>query len=127
MDNVLISSGSAAVLAAYLLQYLKNAAWFPWLGIEQAKEKANLIASVLVAGVAAFGIHFTYNPTDGQLVITGLTLVGIAHGLGHWAAQWVAQHVSYKAFVVPTELLAAGVNALKQLITLLQAQQAPKG
>lgn len=125
--NVLLSSGSTAVIAAYVLQALKKSKWFPWMGIEQAHQTANLLISLGVAGASAVGIHYTYNQATGQLIIEGLTLAGIAHGVAHWAGQFVAQHISYRTLVVPGELQGAIVDELKILQGIVaNANQGPK-
>jgi hypothetical protein len=48
----------------------------------------------LVAAGTALGVHTAFNPGQGTLVITGLTVGGILHGLWHWL-----QSVALQEFV----------------------------
>ena len=115
MDSLTLAAGSSALISSVFLQYLKKAKWFGLMGIEPAKEKINLLISILVAGAVSLGISYKFDSDTGILVISGLTMAGISHQIWHWLLQWTAQHVSYKAFVVPSELLAAIVNQLKDI------------
>lgn len=127
-SSLMLSTGSSALISALLLQYLKNAQWVPWLSIQKASQRANFCASLFMAFIVSLGIGVKFDGASGSLLITGLTAATLMHSLYHMGVQWVAQHVSYKAFVVPSELLAAIVNQLKVLETNVQAAQiAPKG
>lgn len=120
-SSLALSTGSTALISALALQAIKRSAWFPQLSIEHASQRANLIASLLMAFAVSLGIGFKFDGANGSLLITGLTAAGLSHAAYHMGVQWVAQHVSYKAFVVPSELLAAIVNQLKEM------QLPPKG
>jgi hypothetical protein len=66
--------------------------WFPRLAATAPMIKRS-VAWLIAAGVA-LGVHHTFNPATGVLVITGLTYGGIAHGLWHWV-----QSVALQEFV----------------------------
>lgn len=118
MDDVVISSGTTAVIVAYLLQALKNAKFSDgW--INQNTARMNFALSVLVAGLSAVGISYKFDldPEKGTFIfaLSG-SLAGFVHGLAHWAVQWAGQHVAYKSIVVPAETLSQMLAALRTLI-----------
>lgn len=106
MDDFYLTSGSAALVSAVLLQLAKNAKAFTFLSRDTGK--LNAILSVIVAGIAALGVSYSYNydATTGvfSLAFTG-TVSSVLHGIGHWIGQWSAQHGFYKGMVVPAEIL----------------------
>ena len=109
----LLSSGTLAILVAYVVQGLKKAPWFPWLTIQTGH--LNLLVSAALAMATSVGVHWTWHGgEDGTLMITGLTLANLQAFLGHAAAQFAAQHIAYKTAVVPTELLGAIVKAIQE-------------
>lgn len=86
--------GSALALVP-ALEWAKRSA-FPWLAWINTKT-APLI-SVLAAACLAAGIHGSFNPTNGTLVITGLTLAGIAQAGVEVGKQWLGQHWAFKFY-----------------------------
>lgn len=116
-ENFLLTSGSAAVISALFIQYLKKSKFLTFLSIEAQSERTNRYFSIIVAFIASVGVTYTFDPNKHQLIISGLDPTNILHSGGHVFIQWIAQHVAYKTVVVPTELQAAMVNTMKQLIT----------
>ncbi len=108
MDGLILTSGSTAVISAIVLQFLKNRNWVTFLGKEPQFQNANLIVSILIAGLTSIGITYGYNSTTGDA-----TIVLSTHQLWRAGLQWVAQHAAYKTAIVPTELLAGILNQLK--------------
>lgn len=102
LDNP-IATGGTAIVSALIIQALKNADWATWFN--RQTPRANLVLSMIVAYATSIGVHFAWDGEKGTLLITGLTLAGIAHNLWQATLQWVAQHTSYKAFIVPAETL----------------------
>ncbi len=86
--------GSA--IGVFLMQYLKNAKWFPWAQATEAK-LANRIVAIIVALFAATGIGHVWDPTAHTLLFTNLTVVGVATSLWHWFSQFVMQETVYQA------------------------------
>lgn len=84
-------------LIGYSLEFLKKTRFFPWLTMET--KRANRAVAWLIALCAAIGIHFQFDATAGQLVITGLTLTGITHGLWEYAKQLVLQQLIYDGVI----------------------------
>lgn len=82
-------------VTVFLLQLLKNSKWFPWLTTESAK--LNRWIAIVAAGLASIGVNSTFDHTTGTLVITGLTLISIWHGLCQWVVSFVGQQVIFKA------------------------------
>lgn len=123
MNNLLITSGGAAVVASLFIQYLKKSHWFTFLSTEAHSQTTNMVFSIVVAGITSLGISFSYNASKGQLIIDGLTFTSIFSAASHWFIQWAGQHVAYKTVVVPSELQAAMVNVLKQLNENLETKK----
>jgi hypothetical protein len=120
----LLTAGGIAVLSSVIIQWMKKSelAIFDFLGTEKNKQAVNLYFSIFVAFVTSIGIGYKYDGATGVLVISGLTLAGIQHGLWHWFTQWIGQHISYKAIIVPQELQAANIDVLNQLLDQLKGQ-----
>jgi len=51
----------------------------------------------LVAAGTAVGVHVAFNQSEGTMVITGLTVVGVAHGLWHWLQSVALQEFAHGA------------------------------
>lgn len=81
------TASAVIVLIGHTLErwFPKLAALAPWL---------KRTAYWAIALGAALGIHESFNPGTGTLVITGLTLAGVAHGIWHWV-----QSVALQEFV----------------------------
>lgn len=80
-----------ALLVVPFLDWAKKSPLFGWVNDQTAP-----IISAAIAFFGAIGIHFAFDPTQGQLLITGLTFAGIVHGLIEWGKQWAANHWLYK-------------------------------
>jgi hypothetical protein len=110
MSSFLFTSGGVALLSALIIQHLKNADWFPFLGTRPEFAKANLTVSMVVAFLTSAGVSYHFDSSAGMLDLH-LSL----HQLWHFGVQWLEQHFAYKTTIVPTELLAAAVKQLKIL------------
>lgn len=109
LDNP-TATGSLALVATLLIQYLKNTTWASWFTRET--ERANLALSILVAGVATLGIHYAYDAATGDF-----SLVFSTHQFFQWFVQWITQHAAYKGFVVPAETLGEIRGLLERVLT----------
>jgi len=102
MENGLIGSQLAiAYAASYGMKLLKYTKWFPFM--QRNAANMNRIFAVIVAFFASIGIQYTFNSTDGTLLITGLTLAGVGHGLWSWFIQFALQQGAFKLIVQPEE------------------------
>jgi hypothetical protein len=101
MEN-LPTSLAVAIIAVGLIQFLKNAPWFP--GVTKENPKINAIFGVLVAAACATGIEYHYDPVAGAFWVTGLKVAAIKSGLLGFAKQWALQQFLWKGFKV-TKLL----------------------
>lgn len=79
------------------IQHVKNSKWFPWLSAET--ERLNRFVAIIVSGATAFGIHTSFDHSNGVLTITGLTLATIGTGIYNWGSSYITQQVLYKATV----------------------------
>jgi hypothetical protein len=97
-----------AALMSFVLQAFKNAKWFPFLNSWSAKWW-KVAVSAIVAAASAAGISASFDPTLGQLIVTGLTWSGVGHALLAFAVSFITQHMAYEHVVrgvLPTKLLA---------------------
>lgn len=83
---------TAAAAVAFIIQWLKNSKYFPWLSSETAK--LNRIAAVIGSGLATFGISAHY--ANHTLVISNLDVRSIAHFAWVWFQSFVMSHGAYK-------------------------------
>jgi hypothetical protein len=81
---------TASAVVVFLGHQLEK--WFPKLAALGPTIK-RLVYWLIAAG-AAIGVHAAFTSSTGTLVITGLTLAGIAHGVWHWI-----QSVALQEFV----------------------------
>lgn len=93
-ENLLGQQVPIAIIASHAIEWLKGKPWFPFANIDTAW--ANRITAALFAFGTAIAIHVTFNSADGVMMISGLRVHTIAHGL--WAAvqQYALQHFVYK-------------------------------
>src|SRR5262245_22656447 len=111
METELLSTQLAVAYAtSTALKWLKYQHWFPLM----AKEAAvlNRLFSLAVAFIAAIGIHYTFDAATGTMVITGLTLPGILHGLWAWFEQFAMQQGVFKVIVQPEEVRQQNIGQL---------------
>lgn len=83
------------LLAAFVLQWLKQQHWFPFLNTWSAKWW-KIVVSAVVAAASALGISYSYDPTLGRLIIDGLTWSSIGHGLLAFGVSFLSQHLAYE-------------------------------
>jgi hypothetical protein len=117
----LILTGSTALIVSMVIQYFKNAQWFPWLSRET--EKLNRFVSIAAAFLTTAGIHWGYNAATDTLNIVGLHTVWLT------IQHWVAQQTIYKQFIVlpeaQGEIRAINRNVLATLQAILATHGVP--
>lgn len=94
---VLLHQSVWTLLASVLIEYAKNAKWFPLLTSKTVA--LNRLVAVIGSGVAAFGVHAAFNNTAGVLTITGLTTAGILAGGKEWIRTFLIQEIGYQNLI----------------------------
>jgi hypothetical protein len=99
--NLAVTQFTAAGVAVWAIQQLKNASWFPWL-----KQNGQAWGKRLVSIATAIGIHtgigYVWNggtPPAGyqyQLIINIPAVSVIAVTVWHWISQYVLQEAWYQ-------------------------------
>lgn len=69
--SVLGTQLTMSAVIVFILQVLKKASWFPWLSDQT--QRLNTIVAVVLSGLAALGIHSSFDPASHVLTITGLS------------------------------------------------------
>ena len=87
-------------LAPFLLQFVKKSSWFPLL-TDRTDKIIKMVWSALVAAGSALAITFVFDPTLGQLTVTGLTWSNIGHGMLTFLVSMISQQVSYRMLINP--------------------------
>lgn len=92
---------AVAYATSTAIKWLKYQKWFPLM--QQEAAVLNRMFSAAIAFIAAIGIHYTFDVVQGTLVITGLTIAGVTHGLWAWGEQFALQQGVFKLIVQPEE------------------------
>lgn len=92
---------AVAYAASYGMKLLKYTKWFPFL--QQNASNMNRIFAIIVAFLTSVGIQYTFDSVEGTLVISGLTLASVGHGLWAWFVQFCLQQGAFKVIVQPEE------------------------
>lgn len=87
-----------AMAMAYILQWLKRASWFPAL-TERSDKIIKVVWAALVAGGGALAVTFAFDPTLGQLTVTGLDWAHLWNGLVAFLTSLGTQQLTYKAMI----------------------------
>ncbi len=116
------SSLAAAAVISYVIGLMKNSNWkvFAWISAETPA--VTRAVAFLLSGVAAIGIHATFN--GGTLVVTGLTATVILTGAWHWGVQFCYTHGWFKATSQSGEVLEMLKTVTTQVLPMLQKAQA---
>lgn len=96
--EILSSQGAVAVLAVWIIQKAKAAAWFP--AVQKDAVAMNRFFSILIAALSALGIHMSFSgfaADQGVLVISGLTAGNLIHIAWYVIQQAIGQEVLFKA------------------------------
>src|SRR5438445_27836 len=88
---------TASAVSVFVLQLIKKSKAIPWISSETPK--LNRAIALILAGITALGIHYTYDATAGTLVISGLTLGGVLHASWHYLQSIAVQEGFYQAAV----------------------------
>jgi hypothetical protein len=98
VTDPLLSQATASAIAVWLLERAKRTAWFPFL-TEQSTAAVQRLWGIIAAVISAAGINYTFNSTEGTLLITGLTSVGITGALWAFAQSFTLQQFVYHGII----------------------------
>jgi len=87
-----------ATIMSFVLQWLKNQSWFPFLNAWSAKWW-KIFVSAIIAAASAASISASYDSVIGQLIVTGLTWTAVGHSLLAFAVSFITQHLTYEQAV----------------------------
>lgn len=99
IGNEFILSGVIAWWTARIIEKAKQSNLVPWLTVNS--ERVNGWVAIVTAGIAAVGVHATFDQTAGVLTITGLTAAGLWNAAMEYARQYMLQQIAYKKLVKP--------------------------
>lgn len=97
-DSTFIVQAILGTLVAFLMQWLKKAAWFPWL-TDNTMRYAKVVWSVVLAATSALAIDVIWAADTGTLTITGLTWGNVEHGLVLFLSSLFSQQTAYSLLV----------------------------
>ena len=87
-----------AMAMSYVLQWLKRSKWFPLL-TERSDRIIKVVWSALVAAGGAVAVTFAFDPTLGQLTVTGLDWQHMWNGLVAFLTSMLSQEAAYRGLV----------------------------
>jgi hypothetical protein len=96
--NIAVTEFTTSAVAVWLLQKLKTATWFPL--VQQGRAWLNRAASIVLAGVGAVGVSYTWapNPMGGHMLTVAIPTLSVAAlGAWHWLNHFVMQETIYQA------------------------------
>ena len=100
MNPALGDQLTASAVVVFLMQWAKNATWFPFIQKETAA--LNRIVAVAMAAVSTLGVNYTWvHPSPGvwTITFTGVTLAGITGAGWAWLKQFAVQELIYRGAV----------------------------
>jgi len=93
-----VSQVLLGVLVAYILQWLKNAPWFPVL-TERSTKAWKVTLSCLVAVMSAMGLGYSFDPVAGTILITGVSAASVWNALTVFGISLLSQHGAYEMLI----------------------------
>ncbi len=93
--TLLTSQIAAAAACTYALNLLQQWSKAPWITKHTAS--INVLVRAGLALGATLGINAVWTASTGTLVISGLSLASVAHGIWHWFSQYALTHLAGSA------------------------------
>jgi hypothetical protein len=87
-----------AMAMSYVLQWLKRSKYFPLL-TERSDRIIKVVWSALVAAGGAVAVTFAFDPTLGQLTVTGLDWTHMWHGFVAFLTSMLSQEAAYRTMI----------------------------
>ena len=105
MESTLLGTGGnvlgwhvvIAAAISFVFEWLKKARWFPW--ITRSSDGLNWLVGIVLAALAAAGIQLAFNPDEGTLIVSGLSLASLTAFFAEWVRQWIFQQIVFKGVV----------------------------
>lgn len=88
------TGGVAAVLVSEFIEMIKANPKFGLINYDTGR--INRVVSGLAAFLTGLGLQFQFDQVNGELVIKGLFLASITHGLAQWAIQQAYYRIALK-------------------------------
>lgn len=92
VNTTVTSQFAGAAAIGYLLNWLKESDRIPWISAHT--KWLNRILVGVLSFITAIGVHYTFDPAAGTLIIGGLHASTIGHGLLDWGTQWIMAQMS---------------------------------
>jgi hypothetical protein len=91
--------GTAAVVAILISEVIEMCKRFGWCPLDYDTAKLNRIVGAAAAMLTGIGLNMSFEPATGTLVVSGLVLSSLMHGV----AQWCGQMAYYRLAIKPTQ------------------------
>ena len=96
--NIVLTTITSSAMFVLLIQWLKNAKWFPYL--RSGAKWASRIASIALAFLGHIGVSYTWDPANRSFALTNIpTLIGLLTMLWHVANHYALQEIIYQGAV----------------------------
>jgi hypothetical protein len=96
--NIVLTTITSSAMFVLLIQWLKNAKWFPFL--QHGAKWASRTASIILAFVGKIGVSYTWDPTHRTLAFAGIpTVMGLLTMLWQVANHYALQEIIYQGAV----------------------------
>jgi hypothetical protein len=104
--SLVLTQVTVSAIVVALIEWMKRTNRLSWINVET--EKLNRAVAFVGATVSAIGIHMTWNhganPGSYLLGISGLTVMGVTHGLWTVTKSFVMQQIIFHSTVKPKSL-----------------------
>lgn len=97
-SSLLVSQITLGAVAAWGLEKLKGASWFPLLHEESAKA-IKILAAVVTSICAITGLSYVWDPVAHTILIQNVSLASIGAASWHWLTQFVMQEGWYQGII----------------------------
>ena len=88
--------GTAAIIAVLVSEAIEMSKRFGWSPTSGQSASVNRVVAGLAAFISGIGINMIFEPTTGTLIISGLLVSGLSHGVAQFAAQQAYYRLAIK-------------------------------
>lgn len=101
--NIVLTTITSSAMFVLLIQWLKNAKWFPFL--QHGAKWASRCASIILAFIGKIGVSYTWDPAHRTLALAGIpTIMGLLTMLWQVANHYALQEIIYQGAVNKTSV-----------------------